>query len=140
MANFRRRCALFSAQYPTVTNLTREQCESLMSSASISKLERSILDNPTVRHNYRQMYHQIMQNGSNTWKAIDYLQKLKSTLPGFDFRVHKDEQGLPDGIVWMTLQMRKLLLQCGDYLCLDFQERNYNKLGWPYSGVAVYTN
>jgi hypothetical protein len=37
----------------------------------------------------------------------------------------------------MTLQMKKNLLQYGDILFLDAQMRQYNKIGWPYIGLAV---
>ena len=56
---------------------------------------------------------------------------------GFDYRMHYNSEGLPDAIVWMTLQMKKNLLQYGDILFLDAQMRQYNKIGWPYIGLAV---
>ena len=37
-------------------------------------------------------------------------------MSGFDYRVLYADEGLPDGIVWMTLNMRKNLLQYGDIL------------------------
>jgi hypothetical protein len=37
----------------------------------------------------------------------------------------------------MTLQMKKNILQYGDILFLDAQMRQYNKIGWPYIGIAV---
>ena len=46
-----------------------------------------------------------MKSGEKTWNAIDMLKKLKTTHTGFDYRIHCNEQGLPDGIVWMTMHM-----------------------------------
>ena len=72
-----------------------------------------------------------MQSGSNTWKTLAYLKKLKSQSTGFDFRMHFVEEDAPDAIVWMTLTMRRTLLQYGDILFLDAQKRQYNKMCWP---------
>ena len=48
---------------------------------------------------------------------------MKTESTGFDFRMHFDEEDAPDGIVWMTLTMRRTLLQYGDILFLDAQKR-----------------
>ena len=40
-----------------------------------------------------------MQNGNSTWKAYAFLKSMKRKEPGFDFRVHFDEEQVPDGIV-----------------------------------------
>ena len=53
----------------------------------------------------------------------------------FDYRVHYDNEGLPDDIMWMVLNTRKSLLQFSDILSLDFQIRTFNKIGLPYSGI-----
>ena len=86
------------------------------------------------------MYKNLLQNGLNTWKALVYLRSLNETMSGFDYRVHYDNEGLPDGIVWMKPNMRKILLQYGYTFFLDYQIRPFSKLRWTYSGTVVYTN
>ena len=74
------------------------------------------------------------------WKVFSYLNKLRKEESGFDFRIHLDNDDTPDGIVWMTLTMKRMLLQYGDILFLDAQKRQYNKMGWPYIGLVITTN
>ena len=62
---------------------------------------------------------------------------MKREHVGFDNRIHYNSKGLPDVIVWMTLQMKKNRLQYGDIIFLYCQMRQYNKIGWPYIGPAV---
>ena len=61
--------------------------------------ELTILDRPIIRNNYRRLYANVMQNGSSSWKALDYLNKLKQKEIGFDFRMRFNEESLPIGIV-----------------------------------------
>ena len=81
-----------------------------------------------------------MKSGTHTWKALSYLNILKKYESGFDFRIHFDEDDTPDGIVWMTVHMKKSLLQFGDILFLDAQKRQYNRMGWPYIGPVIKTS
>ena len=54
--------------------------------------------------------------------------------------MHFDEEDASDGMVWITLTMRRTLLQYGDIVFLDAQKRQYNKMCWPYIGPVVKTN
>ena len=45
----------------------------------------------------------LMKSGTQTWKALAYINTLKKELVGFDYRIHYNSEGLPDGIVRMTL-------------------------------------
>ena len=54
--------------------------------------------------------------------------------------MHLDEEDTPDGIVWITLTMRRTLLQYSDIMFLDAQKRQYNKMCWPYIGPVVKTS
>ena len=54
--------------------------------------------------------------------------------------MHFYEEETPDGIVWMTLTMRRTLLQYGDILFIDAKKRQYNKIYCPYIGPIVKTN
>ena len=81
-----------------------------------------------------------MNSGTHKWKALLFLKKLKRQRDGFEYRMHFDNDGIPDGIVWMSLCMRKLLLRYGNILSLDAQKRQFNNMGWPYIGPVVKTN
>ena len=85
------------------------------------------------------MFMQIIQTGDASWKAKACLKKLKKTLNGFDYRIHFNDEGNPDAIIWMTLHMRKQLCQYSSILSLDSQNRQFNKLGWPYIAPAIKT-
>ena len=65
---------------------------------------------------------------------------MKFEEEGFDFRIHFNDDHVPDGIVWITKAMRRSLVQYGDVIFLDTQKRQYNKLCWPYIDPVVKTN
>ena len=90
--------------------------------------------------NFKTVYDNIIQSGIHTWKALAYLNKLKKEGSGFDFCIHFDSENTPDGIVWMTLTTKWLLLQYGNIIFLDTQKRQYNKMCWSYIGLVVKTN
>jgi hypothetical protein len=62
---------------------------------------------------------------SDIWrKTKSYIQDLTS--------VKYSSDGTPEGLIWMTPNMRENLLRYGDILCLDMQARQYNSPGFPY--------
>ena len=65
---------------------------------------------------------------------------LKISSPGFDYRVKKDTDGRPTGLMYMTAQMRYHARRYGTVLCLDAQKRQYNSSGWPYIAPVVKDN
>ena len=103
-------------------------CVSSSLQRDTTQTEIDVLDVPTVRANYRALYATIMTNGSETWKALAYLNALKEKLSAFDFRIRFNSDHLPIGIVWMTHEMKRHLLQYGNIIFLDAQKRQYNKL------------
>ena len=139
LSNFRRRCHLFIASNEDADELDSTSGSSLISPNRLSEEELTVLDQPIIRNNYRRLYANVMQNGSSTWKALDYLNKLKQKETGFDFRMRFNEESLPIGIIWITHTMRKHVLQFGDILFLDAQKRQYNKICWPYIGPVIKT-
>ena len=139
LSRFRRRCQLYLASEKDVSLADTTVAHRLLSTTDLTQDEIDILDVPVVRANYRSMYAKVMTNGSESWKALAYLNELKKTLTGFDFRIRLNDEHLPVGIVWMNLQMRRHLLQFGDILFLDSQKRQYNKLCWPYIGPVIRT-
>ena len=82
----------------------------LMKTSRISSQEENMLLLPNINSNYMAMFTTLMQSGSHSWKALAYLNKLKRELVGFDYRIHYNNEGLPDVIVWMTLHMKKNIL------------------------------
>ena len=128
ISNFRKRCQLYHASHPDALELACEHASGLISESCVNNKELSVLNDNTVCTNFRTVYANIMQSGSHTWKALAYLNKLKKEGNGFDFRIHLDEEDTPDGLVWMTVNMKRMLLQYGDILFLDTQKRQYNKM------------
>jgi hypothetical protein len=64
-------------------------------------------------------------------RQTDIWRKTKNLYPGFDFRIKYSSAGTPEGLIWMTPNMRENLLRY-DILCLDMQARQYNSSGFPY--------
>ena len=94
-----------------------------MSTVKVSRKELTVLDDPEVVRNFQQIYSNIMKSGTHIWKALLFLNKSKSQCDCFDYRMHFDNDGIPDSIVWISLCMRQLLLRFGDILSLDAQKR-----------------
>ena len=123
LCNFRKRCQLYHASHPNALELSRDDALCLTSESNVNTKELSVLEDNEVCKNFTTVYANIMKSGTHTWKALSYLNKLKQEDSGFDFRIHLDNDDTPDGIVWMTLTMKRMLLQYGDILFLDAQKR-----------------
>ena len=85
--NFRRRVALFHAQSPDGCTMTHDKWQCLTDRKNVQEQEWKKLEDPIIRLNFCNMYKSLMQENSNTWKILSYLNKCKERLPGFDFRV-----------------------------------------------------
>jgi hypothetical protein len=85
-----------------------------------------------IAKNYTDLLQRVLAEDSSTWKAIRYLEENKEIFSGFDFRVKYSSAGTPEGLLWMTQNMRENLLRYGDILCLNMQARQYNSYGFPY--------
>lgn len=140
LKSFRTRVALYHAKNPDTLTLSDANARILTSNGNVTVDEMSVLNDDKLRLNYQAMDEQILHNNSNSWKAISYLEKLKLQMTGFDFKIHYNKDDLPDAIVYMTHGMRRNLIRFGDVLFLDYQKRQFNKLGWPYIGPAIMTN
>jgi hypothetical protein len=88
-------------------------------------------DDPMIAKNHPDLLRKVLAEDSSTWKAIRYLEENKNAYPGFDFRIKYSSAGTPEGLIWMTPNMRESLLRYGDILCLDMQARQYNSSGFP---------
>jgi hypothetical protein len=140
IANFRRRVLLFLVRNPDFSNLTYEQALLLTSGRQIAAEEMTDLDDPFIKQNISLMLRRIMAEDSGTWEAITFMDDLKVAAPGFDYRIMKDEEGRPIGLMYMTAQMRYHARRYGTVICLDAQKRQYNSSGWPYIAPVVKDN
>ena len=140
LSNFRKRCQLYHAKNCNVSLLTTADAMRLTSGDKISTEESSVVESPEVINNIQSIYANIMQSGTSSWKALAFLRMMKSEEEGFDYRIHFNEEHVPDGIVWVTKEMKANLLRFGDVMFLDAQKRQYNKLCWPYIGPVIKTN
>jgi hypothetical protein len=137
MRNFRIRALRFII-HNTSQELSLEDVNMIASTSRPVAAEEVInLDQPILLQNFTTLLRKCMQESSNTWIAVRYLDETKDLVPGFDYRIHKDPDGCPDGIVWMTPNMKLNLLQYGKILFLDAQKRQFNTSNWPYIGPAM---
>jgi hypothetical protein len=136
MRNFRVRALKFIILDPC-QELTLHDVKRVASRENMAAEEIIDLDQPILRQNFTSLLRKCMQESSSTWVALRYLDETKLAVPGFDYRVHYDRDGCPDGIVWMTPDMKMNLLQYGKILFLDAQKRQFNKSNWPYIGPAL---
>ena len=98
------------------------------------------INGPLKLTDFQKMYNNIMNSDVTTWKLVSFLQTCKRELPGFDYEIHYAQDGYPDGIMFMTAQMKNNLMRYGDIMFLDSQNNSFNKIGWPYIGIALHNN
>jgi hypothetical protein len=139
MRNFRSRVLTHCLKHTDV-EVTHADVASFTSQQVIAAHEVIDLDQPITHQNYTTMLRRCMQEGSSTWVALKFLDELKVTLPGFDYRMKRTIDGYPEGIVWMTPEMKKNICRYGQVLFLDGQKRQYNRMNWPYIGPALKDN
>jgi hypothetical protein len=70
-----------------------------------------------------------MQKDPSTWEALILMDELKVSSPGFDYRVKKDNNGRPIGIMYMMAQMRLHARHYGKVNCLDAHKCQHNSSG-----------
>ena len=119
---------MYHAIHSVVSKLATSDTVKLTSTNKISNDELNLLEGPEVMANMHFIYASIIQNGTSSWKALAFLRKIKFEEEGFDFRIHFNDDHVPDGIVWMTKAMRKSLVRYGDIIFLDVKKRQHNKL------------
>jgi hypothetical protein len=86
-------------------------------------------DNPMLKQNLTALLRKVMQEDSSTWDALQFLEQMKESNPGFDHQIKYDHLGRPEAVCWMLPEMRSDLIQFGNCLFLDSQKRQYN-IGW----------
>jgi hypothetical protein len=137
LVNFRLR-----AQHWLVNNgdkeLNMEEARHLSSKRSWASEEFLLKDdNPMLKQNRMALLRKVMQEDSSTWDALQFLEQMKESNPGFDHRIKYDYLGRPEAVCWMLPELRRDLIQFGSCLFLDSQKRQYNIVGWPYIGPVV---
>ena len=58
-------------------------------------------------------------------------------IPGTNYRIRYDEEGLPDVFTWMTPVIKNNIVHYGDTIFLDARIRQYNQLHWPYISITI---
>jgi hypothetical protein len=94
-------------------------------------------DNPMLKQNLTALLWKIMQEDSSTWDALRFLDQMKASNPGLDYRVKCDHYARPEAVCWMLPEMHSDLIRFGNCLFLESQKRQYNVVGWPYIGAVV---
>ena len=88
-----------------------EEARHLSSKRSLASDEFLLKDdNPMLKQNLTSLLRKVMQEDSSTWDALRFLDQMKESNPGFDYRVKKDSIGRPEAICWMLPEMRSDLL------------------------------
>ena len=130
--NFRNRVFEYHTKNGGNSELTMEDAAALTSHKKSAADEMISTDDPMIAKNHTDLLRKVLAEDSSTWKAIRYLEENKKIYPGFDFRIKYSSAGTPEGLIWMTPNMRENLLRYGDILCLGMQARQYNSSGFPY--------
>ncbi len=111
-----------------------DEISALLDGTDLPANECTKFDSEIMLVNYRAHLTNVMQDTGQMWDVINLLSRCE----GVDFHVSRDEEtGRPNGIVWMTTDMKERLIRYGRLLFLDFQKRQYNKVNWPYCGPVV---
>ena len=72
-----------------------------------------------------------------TMKFQDYLELLSRNAKGFQYRLAIGNDGIINGVVWMTASMRSNFEYFGSYISIDAMKREINTLQWPYFAVSL---
>lgn len=67
----------------------------------------------------------------------DYMRIIGSKAKGFTYRFATDDDGVCNGVVWMTATMRSNFERFGSYVSLDAMKRGLHKLNWPYIAITM---
>ena len=81
----------------------------------------------------------MSKNETSSFKAKSFLDTVKKN-PGFDYRMKRSKYGDPEGIAWMTSEMKKDTIRFGEQIFLHSQKWQYNSFWWPYIGPVVVNN
>jgi hypothetical protein len=118
--------------------LTMEEARHLSSKRTLASEEFLLKDdNPMLKQNLAALLRKIMQDDSSTWDALRFLDQMKASNPGLDYRVKYDHHGRPKAVCWTLPEMHSDLIRFGNCLFFDSQKRQYTVVGWPYIGPVI---
>ena len=84
-----------------------------------------------------EMVRSVLSSTVEGWKLLAMLKKMHEKDPTFTYRVIRDNNGCPTGVVWQTPQMRANYERFGNFISIDAMKRQQNALHWPYIGPVV---
>ncbi|EEC42900.1 predicted protein [Phaeodactylum tricornutum CCAP 1055/1] len=135
ICNIRKRAVKYSIEQTPINIATAQK---LIDFVPLDEDETIISkDDDVSREKVAEFMRQVLQDTGEGWKALAFLEKVKSETIGFDFRVHYDIDVRPIGIVWITKSMRKAWIRFGSTIYLDAMKRKMNSLHWPYIGPVA---
>ena len=134
--NFRQRVQAYLFSQPENDELSMESAQLFFNGKSAAN-EYIDLDDPIVKINISKHFRNVLRNNNGSIHSVNFLQSLKDSIPGFDYRVKYDDEKIPEGFVWMTPNMRYNLIRYHDNIYLDAQCRKFNTSGYPYISPIV---
>ena len=101
ISNFRRRVMNYLIKTDNYEDLTMDTATMLVSK-DVNAADEFVqnLDDPIVMQNFTAILRSTMRENKTTWKALNMLDEVKSKLRGFDYRIWKDSDGFPKGILY----------------------------------------
>ena len=131
--NFRKKAAKFLLERKNLKSISQEDVNYLTSNKKLCAADEIIdVDDDIVTLNLKALFRKIIQEKSDIWSGLRFLQQQQRELNGFVFSVKNDDKGKPCGIMYMTPRMRQNLIRFGDVMYLDAQQRQFNNTGFPY--------
>jgi hypothetical protein len=86
----------------------------------------------------KKFLREILQELGDIWKVQAFFMKLKAIDPLFEYKIMRDEDQAPIGVVWTTKTMREAFVRFGDFVSFDMMKRHLNELHWSYCGLCGY--
>jgi hypothetical protein len=115
LRNFRRRIMKFVMD-PNLVEKREQDLHNMLEGHDFAANEITKFDEGVMGENLRLLMIAQLNNGDALWRTQAYLEQSKKQLQGFDFRIWIGKDHRPQGIVWMTLQMKKRLVRFGTVL------------------------
>ena len=142
--NFRAKAFKHSLQDRNLP-LTPEDANDLLKAAEMKRVQpafmefEEIYDCPTMLHNFRDMWRKVLQDSNLVPDVEKYLDRVKSLVAGFDYRIQKHKTtGQFTGVTMMTPEMRQACLRYIAFTALDAQHAQRNLHGMIYLGVVAF--
>jgi hypothetical protein len=135
--NFRTRALAYSL---TDRSLEADDVSKLLRFQELEEDDFQCFETEVGMKKVKEILRQALQDTGEIWVVECFLRKMKMQVPGFDYRIPRNAEGRPVGVVWMMKEMRRAWLRYGHAIFLDAQKRKMNKLHWAYIGPVVVDN